>query len=572
MASWWKKNRPFVAVDFDGRAAHLVLAERVAQQVRILKLAGATLGPDVDLTDSAAVGRALKPALRTLKARKDVSLLMQVSRGQVVLKTIQLPAGAAPAEMPAMVRYQVEKELPFRPEEAVIDFTLESHYDSAAEADGGGLNVLVGAIRVPVADYYRQVAMAAGGKLQRLGLRPYACLRTLRACGLTREHPCAAFVHVGAEEAEIDVLADDALAFSRSAPSKAGATADGYAKVDAVASLVTEVLRSLQSYQAVHGSGKIEAIFVSGGTGLEPTLMQELHARMGLACRVFNPAQGMKLLDDGTVGAFVPALGLALGHPASSGDPLDFTNPKRPAARRDVRKLRRKALVAAAMVLLAVGAGARAWWLGSMEAEAAGLTAQRDRLKSDNKPVVELAAEADWLGHWQKSDKDWLGHLANLSLLAPPAEDVYISNLQTDPKGTIKFSLRAKSDDVVRELDARLTQAGYAFHRGNESTRGDEYGYNFASFATITLQPKVKVDLAATQPTRPGDDASDDPSYKPPKASPQPPRVAPAVAKEPRAGKVVDLSKQSDNSAPGEPRKRPSRNRGSPTEPRGGRP
>ena len=561
MASWLKKNGPYVAVDFDGRTAHLVLAELVAQQVRILQLAAVALGPEVDLSDAAAVGRALKPALAKFKA-KDAPLLMQVSRGQVVLKSVTLPAGTSESEMPSMVRYQVEKELPFRPVEAVIDFAVESHYDSNGSAQSGGVSVLVGAVRVPVADFYRQVAVAAGGKLRRLGLRPYACLRTLRVCGAVGEQKSAAFVHVGTEEAEIDVLLGDALAFSRSAPSKAGAT-DGYGKADAVASLVTEVLRSLQSYQVVHAGAKIEAIYLSGGTGVEPTLAQDLRAKAGVPCRVFNPAAGLKLLDDGTVSAFVPVLGLALGQAPGAAEPFDFANPKRPSARRDMSKFRKKAIAVGVAAFLAAVVGARGWYFSSQDAEIKQLEKQIADMTPTQKAVAELTPELMYVEAWQKSERNWLDHLANLSLVMPPAEDLYVTNLTADTTGSLTVNLRAKSDDVVRDLNDRLTKAGYAFHRGAESAPDDPYGYNFTSFATVAMRGTTNVDLAATQPVRPGDDASGDPKYKPPKPNSggQPPRTPsgnPAVGKGPDAGgKVIDLSKPPDKATGRDPNKRP---------------
>lgn len=550
MLSFLRKNRgPFVAVDLEGRSARLVQAELVGSQVRILRLAAADLSGDVDMGDPAAVGKCLGKALADM-GLKDCPLLMHVSRSQAVLKTISLPAGSDPQDLPGMVRYQVEKELPFRPEEAVIDFTIESHYDPSGVTDNQGLNVLVGAIRMPMVDYYRQIALAAGGRLMRLSLRPYACLRTLQSCGLTRRHRCLALVHVGVEETEIDVLSDDSLAFSRSAPSKTAAGSEP------TMGPVLEVIRSLQSYHAVQGSGKIEAVYVSGGTGLEAKIVQELHDRLELPCRLFNPAGAMKLLDDGTCPAFVPALGLAVGQGEVGQTRFDFSNPKRPPAKRDMRKLKRQLAVAAVIVVVAAIAGARVLWIGSMENEVGVLVITKNQLETTNKSVRELAKEADWLKNWPGSDKDWLDHLANLSILFPSCEDVYISNLRTNSDGTMQFNLRAKGDDVVRDLDARLTKGGYVFKRGNESSPTEYFGYNFKSIATLGIKPQVKMDLAATQPTRPGDDASNDPTYNPPKNAPQPgparpsptPTPKPTPSPAPTPTKVTDASKPPDDS------------------------
>jgi len=138
MRSWLKKNRPFVAVDFDGRIARLVQARSSASRCEFCNWRPWRSAWKSTCRTGAWAGAGAGDG--KLKA-KDEPLLMQVSAARSCSNRSRC-RGRLETERPAMVRYQVEKELPFRVEEAVIDFALESHYDSNGTVDAAGLQVL----------------------------------------------------------------------------------------------------------------------------------------------------------------------------------------------------------------------------------------------------------------------------------------------------------------------------------------------------------------------------------------------------------------------------------------------
>ncbi len=613
--------RRFIAVDFDSQTLRIVHAEGTSRGARVLRAASAPLPAGTDINDAKSVGGVLAAALKELRIAP-APLLMCVPRGLAVLKTVTLPAGTEADELAGMVAYQVEKELPFRSEEAVVDFALESHYDAAgASAPAGGINVLVAAVRVPAVDYFRQVALAAGLKLQRLGLRPYANIRCLSAAGYTLSErneskgamagrTSFALVHVGASETEIDILCDGSLTYSRAAVVKLAngeAAARGVGvpparltgvppvangphggqdarrtlgpkaqatgieteapaesepgilmaadepplapTVSGVSAVVSEVIRSIQSYQAVQGAGTIRSVLIAGGTGHEAQVAREVERRLNLPCELLDlgavldpknsPQRAQRTQREKgkegepqtaaapTDSGCVAAVGLATAACVESALPLDFINPKRPKPRRN--KKRRNAIAvgvfAAVVLLCAVAAGAM--HLSAKQDEVTSLRSAKAKLKKENEVVKDLEKKLRPAHTWQTVSFNWLDHLANLSKLLPPPSDIYITSIKADidsqvkasdpaklesmPCGVIKLPILARNDDVVADFGRKVQEAGYGFVRLKATEPKDPLGYNFSVDAQITICPKVKVDLIGANAARPTDDISGDP-------------------------------------------------------------
>jgi Tfp pilus assembly PilM family ATPase len=505
--------RRFAAVDFDGRQLRVVYAERVGPRARVLKLAAVAIPEGVDVQNPREVGALLGGTLRDLGLR-NVGVLMNVTRAEAVLKPLTLPPGTAQEDLPHMVQFQMERELPFRPEEAVIDFTVESHYAvDAAQGEAkppAGLEVLVGAVRLPVVDQYRQIAEAAGVKLLRLGLRPYANMRCVDACTRRGAKETVLVVHFGSEETEIDMLVGNNLSFSRSVPVKIGeAGGDPHKLAQSVRTAVMEVARSVQSYEAVDRAFQIDSILVAGGTGVEQVAADELATRLGAPCELFNPTSALGLGPVDNPSAFISALGLAIGHSGADQLPFDFLAPKRPRERRN--RLKIAAVVAGVVGLLAVASLVAAAAV-RVHREELGLDEIRSGLSKEQAKQRKLRpAEkcADGVVKWQKSRQDWLTHWAYLSALFPSCQDAYIGALKTFSDGSMTFTIKARDSRIVTDLGKRLTEAGYRFQPGGLVTARDAFGYEYSADVRVFVGEEAKIELTSVKPIpRPGDDDS----------------------------------------------------------------
>ncbi len=549
------KPRRFAAVDCDGRHIRVVYAERSGRSARVLKTSAMAIPPGEDASDPTRLGILLGQALRDMRLG-GVGLLMNVTRAEAVLKPVTLPQGASQNEMAGMVAFQVEKELPFRSEEAVIDFTIESHYDSAAgplDAEASkGTDVLVGAVRLPVVDHYRRIAEAAGSRLLRLGLRPYANVCCLKACKPGGTNETVLLLHLGAEETEIDLLVGGSLMFSRSASVKIpAADADPDVIAESLRAVAMEVRRSVQSYLAVEREFKIDKIVIAGGTGVEAAAADALSAGLKAPCELLNPAPvaGFGAVADPS--AFISALGLAIGHSGQDRLPFDFLHPKRHVEPHN--KARTMAIVAAGVLAVALVAGATGAAIQvSRRKDAAEQVHQKLLAEKENeKSLLHIAKQVKALQQWQDERRDWLAHWAQLSALFPGAPDAYISGLKTveaSGEWSLSFVVKARDSKIITDLGDRLAAAGYKFQPGGLTTTSDPYGYQYSEEVRVFIEPDMDLDLASAKPVaRPEDDdsirqlAKAAAAEETPKPAPVPaaPTAAPATPADAAAPKPV---------------------------------
>ena len=96
------------------------------------------LASETNRTDPVAIGRAITAALEKLEL-KPVQAVMGVPRQLVVLRTLTLPLIEDVRELASMVHLQIGKDLPFRQEEAIIDFKVrgQTSLPPRIESDGG---------------------------------------------------------------------------------------------------------------------------------------------------------------------------------------------------------------------------------------------------------------------------------------------------------------------------------------------------------------------------------------------------------------------------------------------------
>jgi len=482
-----RTSRRFVGIDFDSRRIHIVYAQRGPKGPEFLRLHTVDVPAEVQVSDALSFGPFLHKALRKLHLASH-PVVMNVPRSQAVLKPLTLPAGTVAAEVASMVRFQVDKELPFRSEDAVIDYTLAGgHFGTEHSATTEGLNVLVAAVRLPAVDYYRQLAQTAGLQLLRLGLRPNADARCVLACRQDSSGDSVALVHVNFDEIEIDVLAGDTLAFTRSVsvkgPSAAAVAAanaplpltdsdpktaadnlsaalaaltnvagvsptsgedlgltalilnagetpatQAAAPAPSAATAAVEIARSLQSFQALQRTGRIGTILIAGDTGIEQALVDDLAKRLNARCELFTPSPVLDNKHAQTSGAFAAAIGLAIGQSAEKFT-FDFLNPKQPLATRDARKIRVAAAAAAAAVLLVGLLWANASYLNGKTQQLAAAASEEKKQKDIADRLAVVAEQTRNIEGWTQTRQDWLAHWAFLSDILPDAKSVYIQNL-----------------------------------------------------------------------------------------------------------------------------------------------
>jgi hypothetical protein len=106
-------------------------------------------------------------------------------------------------------------------------------------------------------------------------------------------------------------------------------------------------------------------------------------------------------------------------------------------------------------------------------------------------------------------EQNWLDHLAYLSAILPPADQIYVSAIATTPQHVLRFSVQSKTGELLAELDKKLRAAGYEMKPLSITPANDRHGYNFRTTVELTIPKKMKPDINKAKPApRPADDAS----------------------------------------------------------------
>jgi len=545
------------AVDLDGNTVRVCQATQRSGGPAVTRLASASLDLPVDAnrSDPAVVGPALARALAKLRI-KPATVVMGIPRAQVVLRTLLLPPTENQGELASLVHFQAGRDLPFRPDDAIVDFqvrrtvNLPQRAVAAPEPVPGALagapptpaqaaslarlEVLVAVVKRDTIEFHQQLAEIAGFKLVALGFLPHAHARCIQACHVADTDNAFALVSLRPDEVTIEVLSHDALLFSRATnftaalPDSAAAASDAAPDNAATAprpeslSLIQhaarETLRSLHAFSGTEPDTAVTKIVVAGATGLEASLALALADRLGLPTTHLDPSGPLQLPEDARADApgALAALGLALGLADRAGLPFDFLNPKRPPVKRNLKRLRILLGTAIAVVVI-VGIFIVRTTLVRRETElynqALAELADAEKKRPTYRRTLLQAAAVD---AWLKSERDWTGLYAHLSSVLPPAEDIYLKSFAVTGLGSLRLGVQARNGETIARLDKQLRAAGYDVKPIAITPGSDRYGYNFASIVELVASPKLKVDLSKLKtPARPADDGSLDPNlYK----------------------------------------------------------
>lgn len=512
------------ALDVEGTTLRVVQGNSRGTISKVLA-APLELAPDADRNDPGVLGPAISRALNKLGVRPTAAV-MGVPRAKVVLRTLTVPLIEKQAELAALVHLQVGKDLPFRMDEAVLDFKVRRQILPPLERteprdgpDGAPaaapapvapkLEVLVAATKREVVEFYQRVAEAAGFKLAALGLLPYANARCVEASKVADGGSAFALVSLRPEEVAIDIIAQQSLLFSRGAAIRvAPETPPDQGFVPAAA---IEVVRTLHGYGGLEANPPVTHVVVTGATGHESEVVNSLTPRVATLCTQLDPATALDLpaeAREAAAGALGP-LGLALGTADSVGLPFDFLNPKQPPVERDLRKLWILSSVVGALVLLFSVLGVRTLLVNR---KAAVLQAANDELLEAEKkrPVYrKLLQQAAVVEEWIKGERDWLEHYAYLTSVLPPSEELYLTSLAVSGQNTIRMSVQARSGETLARLEKQLVAAGYEVKPIAITPGADRFGYEFRSTVELNVPAKLKIDLHKVKPPqRPIDDVS----------------------------------------------------------------
>lgn len=586
LASLFARRRPFkasgratvTAIDLENGLIHVAQSVRRGNRIEMVRVASESLDQPNGAAelDAAAKGEAVARALHRLNLKVG-PLAMAVPRNQVMLRTLSLPAANSAEELASMVHFQISKDLPFRPEEAVIDFAIQGASSTprttepSASKDGNGqssapdergtVDVLVAIVKKDVVQQYAELAHAGGLKLVALGLASHARAHCLSVCRAVSGSGATALISISRDQVITDFLTDQGLVFSRTAAMAARAetapagqaqnkstsiageqqaAAEGPVEAeraypDAVA---IEVIRSLHSYEGLEAHQPVEKLLVAGDTGEESKVVCLLGEQLHLPCELLDLSAipGLGAGDHVRSSGALTAVGLAYEAQEPTGLPFDFLSPKGPPVPRNWRRIKVLVGVAVAGTLMMSLWGVRAQLIQHRQQIKTALQTELTKAEKNRALYRNMRTKAKTVRDWTGENRDWLDHFAYLSTLLPPCTDVYLTTISTGTRGEIHLSAKARSGEILAQMDKRLRAAGYQLKPLAINPGNDRYGYGFQSAVKLTLTNKLKIDKTLlTADARPTDDGSLDAPrgrVKPKPAEPAPVQVADAPAPE----------------------------------------
>lgn len=514
-----------MGLEIDGLTLRITEASRSGNSSRIdqVRAFPLELPENADRTDALVLGSAIAKTLA--KARfKPGPVVLGIGRSQVILRTVVVPDTGLTGTIAALVRFQVARDLPFRLDEAIIDFQILRKLPARPASDieattipSGATNDSVDRVEVLVAitrqeslEFLRRMTEAAGLSLAAVGWISQAnatCLRAASDASALNPGP-RALVAIKSEEVGIEILEGRSLLFSRGLPmpSSKDTEPDQW-----IRSATIEVVRTLHAFGGTPGRTAPESALILGGTGLEEALSAALEIRLGFKVPqvTLSRSQGLDSSEAAAVAGGFSSIGLALGATDPAGLEFDFLNPKRPTPPPDLRKIRLIAGATAAVALLVAVLGIRKTLINRREAILAALQTELTTGEKKRPVYRQMIQQAATLKAWSAEERDWLDHYAHLSAVLPPSEEVYLTSVAFGPNRAIRLGVQARNGEVLGKVDRLLRAAGYDVKPLAVTPGADRNGYNFRTTVELTVPSKLKFDLTKlTPPARPADDAS----------------------------------------------------------------
>ena len=285
------RSKVSLGIDIRGKLLCHALLRKAFGRVRLLDW-----GIEELPTGEKARDETLKEKLGGLLARLPVRpafITVGLPRSLVTMRSVSMPA-VSEEELKGILEYQVERYIPFPPEEAQYDFQVLEH-------DAEKATVLLAAARKDEIGRYLALLEEAGIKPTSLGVSTFASFNTLLYNQGRGGEPLTALIDLRNGEAEIGVAKDGILRYCRYLTLGPAAPLD----------VLLLELNGLLAHLGADGGQHAGRISLSGSGAGRGDLLHHLSERTGLEVEFLHPFRRIGARDVGPQEA--PSLGAAVG-------------------------------------------------------------------------------------------------------------------------------------------------------------------------------------------------------------------------------------------------------------------
>jgi type IV pilus assembly protein PilM len=341
------RSRSIVGVDIGSSSVKAIELLRRPRGVELAHVGVAPLPPEAIVQgaflNSAAIVEAVKEAISSagIKTRQ---VAAAVSGHSVIVKKISLPA-MTHEELEESIRWEAEQYIPFDINEVNLDFQI-----LARGVSEGQMDVLLVAAKKDLVDDYVSVLGEAGLVPKVIDVAAFAVANAFLGNHEMGPDEVVALVNIGAQTVNINILAGGGPAFTRDVSAggnqyteeiqktlsvgfeeaeriKRGgrADSDGQEVVpqeveDAIHSvsetLIAEISRSLDFFQATSAESRIGRIVLCGGGSKVSGLEKGFHEKTQLRVERLDPlarVSAASRFEPGFLAELAPSLGVCVG-------------------------------------------------------------------------------------------------------------------------------------------------------------------------------------------------------------------------------------------------------------------
>ena len=443
-------GRRVIAIDIGRRRLRALEADVDRNRLTVRRVLVQPLPDGLDADDPGTFGAWVGQTLREAGLSRTRATLA-ISRELVVLKRLTLPS-IDDGELPDMTRLAMQRELPFDPGSAVIDFACISRTATAT-------TVIAAAAPDTVLAIVRDAAAAAGITVERMSLRTLGTA-ALVATNVTEGLPAGVLaVDISGDRVEFSVIVDGTIRFSR-----AGEIPPGDDPQAIAAAVVTEARRTWMSYRIVDDAQDIRRAVLFGNHRVCELVAKSIGEILKIETEVFDRHLRVDASAAGSeMGPVWPLAGLLLA-PVLDRDLIDFLHPRKAP---DVASRKRQialGLVGLVLILVLAGITWARFDLADRRESLENLQDRRNTLSGQYLRYGRDSYKLAHLEHWESANVNWLEHLSYITRLTPPSDRVVLDSWTgTIVFNGVKFDRKTKRFSAPKEI--RIVVEGEASDR-----------------------------------------------------------------------------------------------------------
>ncbi|TDJ58837.1 MAG: hypothetical protein E2O40_00980 [Planctomycetota bacterium] len=442
--------RRVIAIDIGRRRLRALEAYVDRGRLTVRRVLVQPLPETIDADDPVELGTWVGKTLREAGLARTHATIA-ISREHVVLKRLTLPS-IEDHELPDMTRLALQRDLPFEPNGAVIDFACLRRTQTST-------TVIAAAAPEAVLANVRDAAGAAGITVDRMSLRTLGTAALVATNATEGAESGVLAVDISGDRVEFSVIVDGTIRFSRAGEIPPGD--DPQAIADAV---VTEARRTWMSYRSVEDAEDVQRAVFFGNHQVCELAAKSIGEILKINTEVFD--RHIRVDTSGAepqMGPVWPLAGLLLA-PMLDRDLIDFLHPRKTP---DLGSRKRQIVLGVVGLVLVLVCAGFTWAkidladrrasLGILQSRKNALLPQYQRYGRDFYKLAHLEL-------WESADADWLEHLSYVATLTPPSDRVVLDSWTgTVVFSGVKFDKKTKKFSAPKEI--RIVVEGEASDR-----------------------------------------------------------------------------------------------------------